>query len=164
MVNKIFNNLVSNKKKYLKSKKGKDFENRIESLISIYFTKLAKPDEKYILKNLKLKILNKKENNLIKNTTQYKKHFIIQPYGTQSYPDIIIFFNNKIISIEIKFTENKAINPLWNSGIPRLNGIYIFGSYGFTDLTFFLGKDIITLEELNKIEKFNKETDNHFIK
>ncbi len=82
--------------------------------------------------------------------------------GSQSYPDILIFSRNRIYAIEIKFTENKKPNPFWNSGIPRQNGLYIFGSYGLKDLTFFMGKDIMSKEELLKIEKFNDKTDKYF--
>lgn len=59
MVDKIFEELQSNKEHYLKSKKGKEFEERIENLISNYFTKIFKDDFEDILGQFKNEILNK---------------------------------------------------------------------------------------------------------
>ena len=35
---------------------------------------------------------------------------------------------------------------MWNSGAPRPSGIYIFGSYGREDITFFLGGSVLDPE------------------
>lgn len=111
MIHKIFEKLQADKENYLKSKKGKDFEDRIENLISEYFTRIIKDDFENILVNLKNEILVKTEESFIKNRYNKNKHFIVEPYSSQSYPDILIFDEDKIIAIEIKFTENKKLIP-----------------------------------------------------
>ena len=155
---RAFKKLLDNKSDYVKSKKGKDFEERIENLFSEYFTKITKEDYKDTLKNIKKDILEKTNLQFIENTTTKRNHFVMEPFGSQSYPDIIIF-SKKLVSIEIKFTEHHKPSPFWNSGIPRLNGVYIFGSYDLRDLTFFLGQDTIDLDELKLINDCNEKTD-----
>ena len=67
---------------------------------------------------------------------------------------------NLFICIESKFTEKKQKIPVWNSGLPRLNGLYVFGSYGYQDLTFFRGYDVISFEERQKLLTFFNEEKN----
>ena len=43
---------------------------------------------------------------------------------------------------------------MWNSNLPKSNAIYIFGSYGLSDVTFFLGKDVLSMEERTELISF----------
>lgn len=101
----------------------------------------------------------------IENNTQFKHHYISQPFNTQSYPDILLLENNSVLCLELKSSKNTQ--PVWNSGLPRADGIYIFGSYIKKDITFFRGCDILNDEDrrrllgffenaMKKAESFNK--------
>lgn len=165
MLNKIFIDIQKNKKEWLKSKKGSEFEDRIEtSLKQNGFNRIGKDDKniKPILNSIKNSILDKKSNDIIDNI-YYKTNkslgncFICQPYGSQNFPDFVIFTNKKIIPIEIKYSSGKSYSPMWNSNLPKANAIYIFGSYGREDITFFLGCDVLPMSERDELINFFSE-------
>ncbi len=79
MVYKIFEKLKAAKEQYLKSKKGKDFEDRVENLVSEYFSKIFKDDFKKPLDEIKDEILKKTNASFIENKFNKENHFIIQP-------------------------------------------------------------------------------------
>ncbi len=147
----------SNKDFYLKSAKGAEFEDRINtSLHNIGYSRLIKDDlEDDLFTILKIEVIDKETEVSISNPfVHYKHHFITQPFGSQQYPDFLIFDNNQIVCIETKFSSVKKTHPVWNSGLPRPNGIYIFGSYGRKDLTFFRGIDVVSLDEVKRLHDF----------
>jgi len=45
---------------------------------------------------------------------------------------------------------------MWNSNLPKLNGIYIFGCYEYKDVTFFCGKNILQEREIDILLEFLK--------
>ena len=63
------------------------------------------------------------DDRVIENTTRFKQNYISQPFGTQSYPDILILDNRIVLCLELK--SSKGAKPVWNSGLPKANGIYI---------------------------------------
>jgi hypothetical protein len=124
-----------------------------------------------IFKKIRKKILLKNSIEWVKNPFyEIKNAFIFQPYGSQNFPDFIIFWNKHIIPIELKYSKNEQGNknidiarPKWNSNIPKSNSIYIYGVATKT-ITFFLGSDIIRddtrkvlLDFWDKIDKKQKE-------
>lgn len=115
--------------------------------------------DKNYLKEIKQSILNKDE--ILDNDTKFNHHYLYHPFGTQNYPDFIICDKNILISIESKFTKKSKKKPVWNSGLPRLNGLYIFGSYGKQDITFFRGKDVISYEESEQFLQFFDQEKEH---
>lgn len=92
---------------------------------------------------------------------------IDKPNGVNSYPDILIIFNQKGMAFECK--SNALDSVSWGMTIPHNNVIYLFNSYrkvGKT--TFFLGGDLISQEERLILEQFkiffkyhNKEGNDH---
>ena len=175
MLNKIFIDIQKNKKEWLKSKKGSDFEDRIEASLKRYgFNRIDKDDKniKSILNSIKNSILDKKSNDIIDNIYCERDKslgncFICQPYGSQDFPDFLIFTNKKIISIEVKYSGSKSSKPMWNSNLPKANAIYIFGSYGREDVTFFLGSDVLPMPEREELINFFdeiKKLENNFRK
>ncbi|MEI0531418.1 type II restriction endonuclease [Brachyspira pilosicoli] len=153
MLKDIFIDIKNNKKEWLKSKKGNEFEDRFEASLKRYgFNRRVKEDINDILSSIKKNIIDKKSDLLLDNTYAVKDKsmencFVCQPYGSQEFPDFLIFANKKIISIEIKYSSGKSSKPMWNSNLPKANAIYIFGSYGLSDVTFFLGRDVLSMEE-----------------
>ena len=153
MLKDIFIDIKNNKKEWLKSKKGSEFEDRFEASLKRYgFNRRMPEDIDNILSSIKKNILDKKSDSLIDNIYALKDKsmencFVCQPYGSQEFPDFLIFASKKIISIEIKYSSGKSSKPMWNSNLPKANAIYIFGSYGLSDVTFFLGRDVLSMEE-----------------
>ncbi len=96
-----------------------------------------------VWKSIKAEILKKTNGGDMDNETEKKAHFVTQPYGSQQYPDFLVFENAKIWAIETKFNQKKASHPFWNSGLPRPNGIYIYACGARKQITFFVGKDVV---------------------
>ena len=104
----------------------------------------------------------------IKNITPLNQNYVPQPFGSQKYPDLLILDSTTILCLELKFSKKRGTKPMWNSGLPRANGLYLFGSRGRKDITFFRGRDILSDEsrkqllsffdkEIKNAETFNKE-------
>lgn len=163
MLRDIFTDIRNNKKEWLKSKKGVEFEDRFETALKKGgFNRRNDIEIKKVLSALKTDILNKKSDKIIDNIyaledKSFENCFVSQPYGSQNFPDFIVFTNKKIISIEIKYSSNVASKPMWNSNLPKANSIYIFGSYGRGDVTFFMGNDVLPMNERDELIDFFEE-------
>lgn len=92
------------------------------------------------------------DDRIIKNITQFKQNYIAQPFGTQRYPDILILDGKTVLCLELK--SSKGTKPVWNSGLPKANGLYVFGSYVKKDITFFRGCDILNDEDRKRLSGF----------
>ena len=78
--------------------------------------------------------------------------FIEQPFGTHNSPDFIIKTpNKKLLFVECKSSKKNC--PVYNSGLPQPNYIYIFCSEKTNNTTIYKGSDIITIEQRELIEK-----------
>jgi hypothetical protein len=87
---------------------------------------------------------------------QPKGSFILQPGGTQSFPDILVKdFKGRIVAVECK-SGNKGTHPMWNDSIPKPGAVYIMSSGRTDSTTMFMGQDVITPEEADVIAKYNK--------
>ncbi len=153
----LFYSIKHNAKNYLNAPIGKDFEERMMvQLNNIGYNRILKSDlSKEYISDIKKRILQNDE--IISNETNFKQHYLYQPFGSQNYPDFIIFDKRILVSIESKFTEKNHTKPVWNSGIPRLNGLFIFGSYGKQDITFFRGCNVVSKEERSLFQQFFAE-------
>ena len=131
--------------KITRAEKGKEFEERFVSLLEDHrFMRCFQDDfPPQIWKSVKMKILEKTNGGDLLNETKKKAHFVTQPYGSQQYPDFLVFEDAKIWAIETKFNQKKASHPFWNSGLPRPNGIYIYACGFRKQITFFVGKDVV---------------------
>lgn len=163
MLRDIFIDIRNNKKEWLKSKKGIEFEDRFETALKkVGFNRRNDIGIKKILSLLKNDILDKKSDKIIDNIysledKSFENCFVSQPYGSQNFPDFLVFSRKKIISIEIKYSSNISSKPMWNSNLPKSNSIYIFGSYGRGDVTFFMGNDVLPMNERVELIDFFEE-------
>ena len=140
---------------YLGSSKGSDFEERISEGLNMHgCSRVVRDDISENFSMIKEKCKEVNSTDIIKNIDSHKNHFVTQPCGSQDYPDFWIFCEEFIFSVEVKFSQGKIAKPVWNSGLPRPNGIYIFGSYKMKAITFFKGVDIIEKEEVTKLRDF----------
>ena len=162
----LFSDINSNSADYLKATSGKGFENlfiiQLEKMgyEQVDFYRLGDTYKRYF------KTCIEEDDDDIDNDTYLNYHYINQPFGSQQYPDFLVLDTHYVLCLELKFSE-KTVRPVWNSGLPRANGIYIFASYKKKDITFFRGCDILNNqdrkllkgffdEELERSESFNE--------
>ena len=98
------------------------------------------------------------ENTLAKDYDGYEDFFLVEPYGTQNYPDIMAFTNKHIVMIESKFSKNGGTTPMWNSNVPKQDSLYVFGSKGLKDVSVFTGGSLLTPDERKEIVALNEES------
>lgn len=157
MIDLLFTDLLRNKRIYLAATKGAEFEDRINTrLHGLGYSRLVKSDlDSVAFAELKKQVLDKAtDRDIINPFPEYGKQFLQQPYGSQEFPDFLVFDGSRIVCLEVKFSTSKQNKPVWNSGLPRPNGIYIFGSAGKQDLTFFRGCDVVSVEETKQLHDF----------
>jgi len=151
----LFRDLIQNKEIFLNNvKSGDDFEYQIETYLKWYL-KLKKIDNNTFhkindFKELKNLIQWKLEIEWKIQNTKWKElswTFVAQPFWTQNYPDFILFYEDYIYILEIKFSKSKNPKPMWNGWFPLNNWIYIFWSSLNKDITFFLGSDVLSNKE-----------------
>lgn len=100
---------------------------------------------------------SKTESVLLKNTLcskdsdMYKDFYIIEPYGSQNFPDMMVFTQDKIVMLESKFTISASGMPMWNSNMPKKDAFYVFGSGKINSLTFFIGNSMLKEQTRNKL-------------
>lgn len=160
-LSELFTHIQKDVKYYLRSNKGSDFEDRINTRLHNIGYSRIEGDDVENFKDIKLAIQAKDRDDNVENTTTYKQHFIVQPSGSQNYPDFMVFDKSYIYGIEVKYSTGKQLKPMWNSGLPRQNGIYIFGCFGVSDITFFIGRDVVSAEEAEEMHKFFGKVKEH---
>lgn len=103
-----------------------------------------------------MKITDKTSSHPLLNpyASSHGQHYIVQPYGNQEYPDILVFHGSNLVIVEVKFEKANSGLPMWNSDLPSSNGIYIYGSLGRGDITFFRGSDIVSAQEAQQMHAF----------
>lgn len=85
------------------------------------------------------------------------KHYIRQPFGSQQYPDFLVSCRGHVHALEVKFSSDDKARPVWNGGLPRAHGYYIFRSRlynGTGDTTFFRGINVINPIMASDMAKF----------
>jgi hypothetical protein len=167
-IESIFDLMLENKSKFTQARKGSEFEDRFEDTCKqAGFTRKLSSDVLSELKKIKENILDdfndKPVINIFNDKTNMIDFFVLQPFGSQSYPDFLIFTKKFIIPIEIKYSSEGSKKPMWNGNIPKANGIYIFGNNSYQDFTFFKGIDILPNNEKEKLFKFWEETTENYI-
>lgn len=102
MLRDIFIDIKNNKKEWLKSKKGAEFEDRFETALKkAGFNRRNDIEIKKVLSLLKTDILNKKSDKIIDNIyaledKSFENCFVSQPYGSQNFPDFLVFTSKKL--------------------------------------------------------------------
>lgn len=154
----IFEDIIKRKVDYLRAETGEHFEDSFErGLRSGGYSPILKRDISVEDFRVIKEFVVQKQNSNFFAFKKYPMSFIRGPFGSQNYPDFIIFTGKYIIPVEIKYSKENQTRPIWNSGIPRANGIYIFGSYKRGDITFFLGCDILNGKRRTALIKFFEE-------
>jgi len=81
--------------------------------------------------------------------------FILQPGGSQSFPDLLIRdTNRRFVALECK--SGKGYHPMWNDSTAKHGAVYIMSSEKVNESTMFMGEDVITQDELDVISHYHK--------
>lgn len=151
----IFEDTIKHKADYLRAETGEHFEDRFErGLRSDGYSPILKRDISAEYFSIIKNFIVQKQNSDFLTFKKYPMSFIRGPFGSQNYPDFIVFTGKYVIPVEIKYSKESQTRPIWNSGIPRANGIYIFGSYKKGDITFFLGGDVLNKKRRTALINF----------
>lgn len=154
--------ILKNKAKITNASTGTDFEERVKAYLKKSgFSEMAVGTDdvfdRYV-QEIKPVIQKKTGQTLISNALyastknkMYKNCYRWQPYGQQDYPDFLIFTEHKVFSMESKYSTKNQSKPMWNSNLPKMDGIYLFGVYGKQDLTVFRGEDVLSDEERKQL-------------
>ena len=148
----FFLDIKNNPMDYVGRSSNSDFEKQVIDRLETFgyyetnFNELGNSYRTYWRK------LIESDDGVIENITGFKQNYISQPFGTQSYPDVLLLDNKTVLCLELK--SSKDPKPVWNSGLPRANGLYIFGSYVKKDITFFRGCDILNDEDRKRLSQF----------
>ena len=67
--------------------------------------------------------------------------YVPQPCGTHNSPDFILKRGGRLWFLECKSVA-KGGSPMYNSGIPKANYIYVFCSEKYDETTVYLGEDV----------------------
>ena len=165
MLQQVFNSIYKDKKDWLGISQGRHLEDRLEEELrknnfiplrwKLIENEVSAKQDKKQWKILKKQVLSKDNSELIRNNFSSFTHntYFRSPYGSQNYPDFLVFTSKFIIPIEVKASTKEGIKPMWNSHLPKTNGLYIFASFGKKDITFFRGSDVI--EEKLSIQLWN---------
>jgi hypothetical protein len=78
--------------------------------------------------------------------------FIEQPFGTNDAPDFFIKVSDSFI-LPLEAKSCRGYTPMWNSGIPKPDYIYVFCSEKADATTIIKGSSIITSEQSRLIQE-----------
>jgi hypothetical protein len=79
--------------------------------------------------------------------------FMSQPCGTHNSPDFIVKTNNKLFFLECKSASKGTTAPMYNSGIPKEEYIYVFCAEKYNKTTIFMGRDVLPSKEEQLIQR-----------
>ena len=82
--------------------------------------------------------------------------YIKQPCSKNNNPDFLLRINNRVYAIEAKSVDD-SYSPVYNSGSPKNNCIYVFASKNTNSTAVYLGKEYWMTEdgrELNSDKTF----------
>ena len=157
-LHQVFQRMRADPKEFVGAMKGNEFEDRIMNALGRgAYTRILKADIPAArFKALKAAVQETSAAIEPENPSpDFRQHFLHQPFGSQAYPDLLILDGARVISIETKFSQQPHQgHPVWNGGLPRTTGIYVFGNYGRGDLTFFRGCDVVSPEDIRRLRGF----------
>lgn len=163
----VFLDIMKEKTSMTSTNSGIDFEECIRRCLRQRGFDFANVDEDRELKNylseIKPEVLNPLANSVLKNGlaakgNRYTNIYIHQPYGSQQFPDFLVFTKDNVFCIESKYSKKNGNKPVWNSNLPKSSTIYIFGCYEKRDVTYFVGEDVLPQNERIILNKFFSET------
>ena len=92
--------------------------------------------------------------------------FVLQPNGTHSSPDFWVRpLEGKHYDLESKSVKGSTTAPMYNSGLPKPDMIYIFCCQKYDETTIYYGRDVMGSNVYDLMESYRaecKERDKQF--
>jgi hypothetical protein len=79
--------------------------------------------------------------------------FISQPCGTHNSPDFIVKSDDKLFFLECKSVSKGTTAPMYNSGVPKEEYIYIFCAEKYNETTIYMGGAVLPSKQEQMIQK-----------
>jgi len=95
------------------------------------------------------------ENQVEELLKKHNLEYISQPNGTQNSPDFYVFHDGERHSIECKSSKNTY--PMYNSGLPKEEYIYIFSTAKYNETTLFKGSSVVPKQKRELYEGLLKD-------
>ncbi len=107
MLEKVFQEITHKRKFFASSSTGEQFENNFRNELKKHLSEIngdlieglshieKKPNKeiKTTLNQLKKQVLEKNHQRTLKNPfSKLTSHFLYQPFGSQNYPDFLVFY------------------------------------------------------------------------
>ena len=153
----LFEDLLANPRNYLQAREGRNFEERFRIGLDRHgYNRLVNEDiGEAAFAMLKEQVLDwLDEDDLPNPSPRFRRHYLFQPYGSQQYPDVLVLHDDRVVVVELKFSRERQGKPMWNSGLPRPRGIYVFGSYVRMAVTYFRGGDVLASGDAARLHEF----------
>ena len=83
--------------------------------------------------------------------------FISQPCGTHDSPDFIVKVGGRLEFLECKSVKGASKAPMYNSGIPKGEYIYVFTAERYDKTTIYFGRDVCPPEDYELMQKLIRE-------
>jgi len=117
MLQEIFKSIQKNKDDWLGISQGKHLEDRLEEELrknGFIPLRLKLIERKSQWQVLKKEVLQKGNNEIIQNNFPILTHntYFRSPYGSQNFPDFLIFTSKYIIPIELKASKRTGSKPM----------------------------------------------------
>lgn len=114
MLEKVFQEITNKRKFFASSSTGEQFENQFRNELKKHFSEIngdlterlshieEKPNKeiKTTFNQLKKQVLEKNHPHTLKNPfSNLTSHFLYQPFGSQNYPDFLVFIFDHVVGI-----------------------------------------------------------------
>jgi len=83
--------------------------------------------------------------------------FVFQPCGQNDSPDFIVKLNGRAYFIECKSVKGGTKAPMYNSGVPKADYIYVFTSQRYNETTIYFGEDVCPPEDYKNFQTLIQE-------
>ena len=93
------------------------------------------------------------ENQIEELLIKHKLNYIVQPNGSQAFPDFTLPDHD----LDIECKSIKTYAPMWNRGLPRPDALYILTSKKLNRSSILFGKYVCSVEQYERLIEQDKE-------
>ncbi|GAA7952605.1 hypothetical protein HpMS83_01160 [Helicobacter pylori] len=133
MLEKVFQEITNKRKFFASSSTGEQFENNFRNELKKHFSEIngdlieglshieEKPNKeiKTTFNQLKKQVLEKNHLETLKNPfSKLTSHFLYQPFGSQNYPDFLVFIFDYVVGLRSSFLKTIRVKKIFKHLAP----------------------------------------------
>ncbi|GAA7874874.1 hypothetical protein HpMS196_01170 [Helicobacter pylori] len=133
MLEKVFQEITNKRKFFASSSTGEQFENNFRNELKKHFSEIngdlieglshieEKPNKeiKTTFNQLKKQVLEKNHLETFKNPfSKLTSHFLYQPFGSQNYPDFLVFIFDYVVGLRSSFLKTIRVKKIFKHLAP----------------------------------------------